>query len=625
MAFPPISPFDPDFMKKMQILAQIRKDVPGAPPSEVEFLFNKYMNEPEVTNPFDMSSTPPLLPSDIDYDSLTRRERKIYQEQGFDLTPELYAEGVDREKFPRYPSSAFEPDRSGYTTIFGAPGYNEQGTPVGNRNTMGSREKAFNELLEKERGKAGYTGKIDPDFVRENYGSASGTIFDERIDPVTQRTLDMYGMSISDYWDLDDDKRKEFNKNIEYMGGKIPTGEPFAEEGDIESEDQLSLKNITSLFGNLNPYGTPMAEDLMRAGSQFASGRRGSKLGGVASLLTAGLEGARSFLTGMGAQRRWNEGQDWYDENMKKTQYTPVGQTQQGYLGDLANAEYGGLFAQDGIKELRDGGCYECGGVHKYPTGGKFDTVEQIAAAYRAGEITEAEADAYQAAIDAAGGQYYPSIDLTEEDLKPMPKEMMDRILYGSPVTAGSEMTDRRNVASKPEFEWDFENFSQFTPQELEMLQRDLMNKPVPTTGPEAKRYGEYARNLKTAILRNKYGEFSSGVQPQAYGGLFKYPGGGTMGPITEEEAKYYDEYNKKLAKFILNSPRLPKDIKTVMGSGYYENGGSQPMASMPGGQMPDLKNDPRFQPGEYIEFEYGGKTHKGIIKSNDGESIELE
>lgn len=543
MAFPPLSPFDPDFMKKMQILAQIQRDVPGAPPSEVNFLFNKYMNEKPVTNPFEMSSTPPLLPSDIDYNNLSRRERKIYQEQGFDLTPELYAEGVDREKFPRYPSSAFQPNTSEWATIFDSPDYGGQSSSIGwGSNTMEDRRRAFNELLEKERNKIGYSGEIPPDFIRENYGSAQGTIFDEKIDPITQRTLDSYGMTISDYWNLDEDKRKKFNENITYMGGKIPTGEPYMEESDIQSEDKLTLKDYTNIFGNLNPYGRPMSGDLIAAGAGFAGKGFANKFKGATALGSALFEGARSFMTGMGAQKRWNQGEDWYDENIKRTQYSPVSQKQEGYLNDLGNAAYGGLFTQNGMKEFmgggvvppgyhrmpdgtimadsehygeyKDGGCYECGGMHKYPEGGPH--------------INGVDPKLLELAKSIEGSIY----DLGDID---------DGKL-------GNFTSGRYNLGQSP-----------FSVSDIDRaIDRDIQNRQ---------------RFLNDATL------FQQRIQKNEYGGMYGY-----------------------------------------------QNGGAQSMnPNMMGAQQPSLKDDPRFQPGEYIEFEYGGKTHKGVIKSNDGESIELE
>jgi hypothetical protein len=140
--------------------------------------------------------------------------------------------------------------------------------------------------------------------------------------------------------------------------------------GDEEFGNRLSLKEATNIFSGVNPYGVSMGEDFHRAGAQFAKGKRGA---GALSLGTGLLDMSRSFLTGMGAQRRWDEGYDWYDEKMKRTRYSPVGQSQQGYLGDQANAEYGGLFAQNGIKELRDGGCFDCGGMKKYQGGGPMN------------------------------------------------------------------------------------------------------------------------------------------------------------------------------------------------------------------------------------------------------------
>ena len=45
------------------------------------------------------------------------------------------------------------------------------------------------------------------------------------------------------------------------------------------------------------------------------------------------------------------------------------------------------------------------------------------------------------------------------------------------------------------------------------------------------------------------------------------------------------------------------------------------------GGKMDDIdiSKDERFKPGQYVEFEYGGKMYKGTIKSNNGKKITLK
>lgn len=232
----------------------------------------------------------------------------------------------------------------------------------------------------------------------------------------------------------------------------------------------------------------------------------------------------------------------------------------QGYRNTLQQQAYGGLFkAECGGKKHMDGGLF------RYDNGGgkgldpNFDTVEKIASAFQSGQITEDQADMYQEAIDSTGGQYYTGLQglgLTQEDLKPLPEDLAQSLFNRGSVPAGTSPSDRRSMVGRSTFDWDFENFSQFTPRELQLMQEDLKNTPVPTTGPEAKRYGEYVRNLRSAMLRSedKYGQF----------GTVKKEDGGMMPPVSG--------------------------------------------ASI---------NDLYLQEGQYVEFEHGGKMYKGTVKKN--------
>ncbi len=85
-----------------------------------------------------------------------------------------------------------------------------------------------------------------------------------------------------------------------------------------------------------------------------------------------------------------------------------------------------------------------------------------------------------------------------------------------------------------------------------------------------------------------------------------KYAEGGEMPPLVEDANSYLDLFS------FLTQGQMPTDYSA--------------MAPMDMGlQQSDFATDPMYQPGEYIEFEYGGKMHKGIIKSNNGKTISLK
>jgi hypothetical protein len=56
-----------------------------------------------------------------------------------------------------------------------------------------------------------------------------------------------------------------------------------------------------------------------------------------------------------------------------------------------------------------------------------------------------------------------------------------------------------------------------------------------------------------------------------------------------------------------------------------FENGSTMPQQVEQPRKPVDFATDPRFQPGEYVEFEYGGKMYKGTIKENNGKTISLK
>ena len=100
-----------------------------------------------------------------------------------------------------------------------------------------------------------------------------------------------------------------------------------------------------------------------------------------------------------------------------------------------------------------------------------------------------------------------------------------------------------------------------------------------------------------------------------------KYAEGGEMPPLVEDANSYLDLFS------FLTQGQMPTDYSAMnpmdMESMGMESMGMESMDM--GTQQPDFATDPMYQPGEYIEFEYGGKMHKGIIKSNNGKTISLK
>lgn len=113
-------------------------------------------------------------------------------------------------------------------------------------------------------------------------------------------------------------------------------------------------------------------------------------------------------------------------------------------------------------------------------------------------------------------------------------------------------------------------------------------------------------------------------VQNKIIQGTRKYEDGGLGydNPLVSDANSYLDLFS------FLSQGQMPLDYGMGMPTDMSANA---PMDYGMPSDMPmdmgstDFATDPALQPGEYVEFEYGGKMHKGIIKSNNGKTISLK
>lgn len=113
-------------------------------------------------------------------------------------------------------------------------------------------------------------------------------------------------------------------------------------------------------------------------------------------------------------------------------------------------------------------------------------------------------------------------------------------------------------------------------------------------------------------------------VQNKIIQGTKKYEDGGLGydNPLVADANSYLDLFS------FLSQGQMPLDygmgMPTDMNANAPMDYGMPSDMSMDMGST-DFATDPALQPGQYVEFEYGGKMHKGIIKSNNGKTISLK
>lgn len=476
-----------------------------------------------------------------------------------------------------------------------------------------------------------------------------------------------------------EDIKKQLSER--YNAGELSPSEYVEAYTNLENMPEGSLGNLSStltksapgqeggmgefsrVFGSvssINPMGYSMSDDIRRSGAFFGDGDKGK---GFASLGLGVLEGTRNFLTGFGASRRWREAEDWRKEKMKQNQYTPVSQSQYGTTGDIGNAEYGGLFgythggSHEEIEEptqeqLNRGSAHVMGRLARYhESKGKWAPGDVYDEMFYEGHVPRKYADKHLSRLNV-------SIPYDMHGMQEFLNKHADEALGYDPVSL-LPLQDNSSAPYNP----DAQNYR-------------LMKERIDDYVEPSEFSDEGGVNMVDGLSEEERHDMESirswNSRRYEYGGLFGYPDGGEVpagyhrmpdGSImadSEHERKKPSPEQlawrlREKRRSILDTPTSPNylqedklsdvrvlddalrkmDLKPWPKERYEaEKQGSQSNTASfsdgggmgaPGGQMPDIKNDPRFQPGEYIEFEYGGKTHKGVIKSNDGESIELE
>lgn len=195
-----------------------------------------------------------------------------------------------------------------------------------------------------------------PDNDRDNNGIPD-TIQKPEGNPLVSSTPDynkMYmGMSTAD-----EKLKPQTDYNKEYMNMSLADEQLKPNDGGdtARKKAESSGMGITQF---INPYGDVGLDDALAfTGKSAASGNVGATVGGAALSL---LKGTKSFLQGMGAQKRQNQVMKDYAEEQRKNM------TGEGRETSMA---YGGYY-QDGGEEDMD---YKDDMVNKYPNSARVES-----------------------------------------------------------------------------------------------------------------------------------------------------------------------------------------------------------------------------------------------------------
>jgi hypothetical protein len=162
--------------------------------------------------------------------------------------------------------------------------------------------------------------------------------------------------------------------------------------------------------------------------------------------------------------------------------------------------------------------------------------------------------------------------------------------------------------------------------QEIENMQREENRRQERMKNIEPMGESRHPRWLEDGGRFNNPGfnALPLAVQNKIIQGTRKYEDGGLGydNPLVADANSYLDLFS------FLSQGQMPLDYGMGMPTDMNANA---PMDYGMPSDMPmdmgstDFATDPALQPGEYVEFEYGGKMHKGIIKSNNGKTISLK
>jgi hypothetical protein len=576
---------------------------------------------------------------------------------------------------------------------------------VGQQNTSTNPNSYESDLLSPEEVRAEYIKKMA--FPDEELQAG---MFDEEIDNYVARYPYMqekgYTEEMYTY-------QPEIQKEVD----------DWVKGGGSLDEEPNKWSQMATLFGSMPTMGLPLDSKLTRTGFLYGSGKKGL---GTLSAISSGLTGARNFLLGFGDAKMREKVMDQYRADMKRTQYSPIGQSQQGTTGDTAQAAYGGMFGKGGLKEIPEDnkglpllppkvreqmGYMGEGGMSMYPHGGPHDDRNDLSLLQDflktnpvryAGPMSEAESKV----LDLK----YPSTASPSNFVElPTASDQKGRGLGQWNEAEGRFATNEEIEALK---RWRTENFlksplARNPSNPAEYVTEAEMNNAL-YLGDRGFRSVEERRPDGTPMMR-AFGEGGTSMYPHG-GSHDDPPKTGQLYTTALEHRSYLlenpemwnedpemknqdgsfnlcldclnidwenesdvrdaatlinqgysqgthynlDQFNSSLDKFgiakpVFNSNPIQQAYGGVFGGGglytneygklfadggCYDCGGTH---KYPGGGMPndmnmmggmmgaDMKSDPRFQPGQYIEFEYGGKVHKGVIESFDGESLTLK
>jgi len=384
--------------------------------------------------------------------------------------------------------------------------------------------------------------------------------------------------------------------------------------GGSLDEEPNKWSKMATLFGSMPTMGLPLDSKLTRTGFLYGSGKKGL---GTLSAISSGLTGARNFLQGFGDAKMREQVMDQYRADMKRTQYSPIGQSQQGTTGDTGQAAYGGMFYKGGLKEIPEDnkglpllspkvreqmGYMGEGGTSMYPHGGPHDGRTPLVVA-GPGNVW---------------GRRWSTPEMQEQYMtSDYGGKRSGGIVYYDPDEnfALSYKSDNPNIGARFSSGQTIVMENQQIDDSTKIVNRFGLNPDTTKISNSAKEIQDLKMNSRTIVpIKNLKKQWDAGNKTYHFKvAKSKLDATGRL----SDGGLYTNEYGKLFAD---------GGCYDCGGTHKYPGGGMPNDMNMMGGMMgADMKSDPRFQPGQYIEFEYGGKVHKGVIDSFDGESLTLK
>jgi len=383
---------------------------------------------------------------------------------------------------------------------------------------------------------------------------------------------------------------REQARNIDQTAlGTGPT-EPGAEEDErmtfgegLAMGANLFDPSRYSLEGTLYNIGRAIGDD---------SGNKGLRIGlGAAS---AAFKGGRNVLSGLAFSKASNEAKDWYEKQMRRVQYNPIGQNAYGYTGDVANA------ARGGVMSFQPGGTASV--TYFNPVPKRTDLKYQ-------GDYFAIPAGIYP----------IPTTTSNRKSNKPIITEKGGKSVIGSPYADDYYRFKEYQADNKGKL-----RSAQHESYYTNNVGGDrVISYPERYVTMDTLGYSQGRENFPVRVVeKNIASGFGGSYDVNEFEAtraqvpsLIKSMKNQTGLSNKEKVAAnaYKVEQNRK--KVEANKEKVRENQRKVLG---LEMGGNFT-------SQLDFANDPRFQAGEYIEFEYGGKMYKGTIKENNGKTISLK